>query len=121
VVLASTLPAVGWLVPLWALGGAFNGGVNVAAAVLMARRVPAPVRGRASAVFGAVANGANGTGYVLGGVLLSVVSARMLLGLAGGVGLLVALAFAVPLLRAAAHDHAGVPATAPTPAPVAVS
>jgi MFS family permease len=118
VLLASTVPAVGWMVPLWALGGAFNGGVNVAAAVLLARRVPAPVRGRAAAVFGAVSNGANGTGYLLGGVLLSVVSARLLLGLAGGVGLLVALAFAVPLLRAAGQDH---PAAVPAPAPVAVS
>ncbi len=121
VMLASTVPAVGWMVPLWALGGAFNGGVNVAAAVLLARRVPAAVRGRASAVFGGVANGANGTGYLLGGVLLSVVSARMLLGLAGGVGLAVALAFAVPLLRAAAQDHPAAPEAAPTPAPAAVS
>jgi MFS family permease len=119
VLLASTVPAIGWMVPLWALGGAGNGGVNVAAAVLLARRVPAPVRGRASAVFGAVANGANGTGYLIGGVLLSVVSPRMLLGLAGGVGLAVALAFAVPLVRAAAHDRPQ--AVVPTPEPVAVS
>jgi MFS family permease len=120
VLIAAMVPGVGWLVPLWALGGACNGGVNVASAVLLARRVPAAVRGRASAVFGGVANGANAVGYLLGGVVLAFVSARTLVALAGAVGLAVALMFAVPLLRAAAADHPQ-PAPAPIPAPVAVS
>ena len=101
VALASTVSSVGSLVPLWALGGAFNGAVNVAAGVLLARRSPAEVRGRAFAVFGGVANGANAAGYLLGGLGLTAVSARVLLGLAGGVGLAVAVAFAVPLVKAA--------------------
>jgi MFS family permease len=112
VALAATVPAVGWLVPLWALGGVFNGGTNVSAGVLLARRVPAAVRGRAFAVFGAVANGANAAGYLLAGVALVVLSARAVIALAGGVGLVVALAFAVPLLRAATRDR---PAESPEP------
>jgi MFS family permease len=114
--LAATVPGVSWLVPLWALGGVCNGAVNVAAMVLVARRAPAEVRGRAFAVFGAVANGANAGGYVLGGVLLGVLSPRMVIGLAGAGGLAVALALAVPMLKAAARDR---PARATTPQPVA--
>jgi MFS family permease len=116
VALAATVPGVSWLVPLWVLGGACNGAVNVAATVLVARRAPAEVRGRAFAVFGAVSNGANAGGYVLGGVLLGVLPARMVIGLAGVGGLTVALALAVPLLKAAARDR---PARAAAPQPVA--
>ena len=76
VALIATVPAVGWLAPVSVLGGLGNGGVNVAAAVLLGRRVPAAMRGRAFAVFGAVANGANVTGLLLGGVLLAVVPVR---------------------------------------------
>jgi MFS family permease len=107
---AATVSSVGWLVPLWAIGGAFNGGVNVSSGVLLARRVPAPVRGRAFAQFGAVANGANALGYLLAGVALVAISARSLIALSGALGLAAALAFAVPLWRAATHDQ---PALAP--------
>ena len=104
--LAATVPAVGWLVPLWAAGGIFNGGVNVASGVLVARRAPAEARGRAFAVFGGVANGANAAGYLLAGVALAVLSSpRAVIALAGAVGLAVALAFAVPLIRAAGRDR----------------
>jgi MFS family permease len=109
VALAATVSSLGWLVPLWALGGVFNGATNVSAGVLVARRSPGAARGRAFAVFGGVANGANAAGYLLAGLALAVVSARGLIALAGGVGLVVALAFAVPLLKAAA------PAPAPGP------
>ena len=65
------------------LGGLGNGGVNVAAAVLLGLRVPAAMRGRAFAVFGAVANGANVAGLLLGGVLLAVVPVRATIAPAG--------------------------------------
>ena len=115
VALTATVPGVRWLVPLWALGGVCNGAANVAAMVLVARRTQAEVRGRAFAIFGAVTNGASATGYVLGGVLLGVLSARMVIALAGVVGLTVALTLAVPLLKAAARDR---PAGAADPHPV---
>ncbi len=102
---AATVQHVGWMVPLWAFGGLSNGATNVCGGVLLARRVPAEVRGRAFALFAGVANGASTVGYLLGGALLAVVSARSLLALAGAAGLLVALAFAVPTMRAAARDR----------------
>jgi MFS family permease len=113
--LAATVGGVGWLVPLWLIGGACNGAVNVAWSVLVARRAAAEVRGRAYAVFGAVANGANAGGYLLGGVLLGVLPARTVIGLSGAVGLTVALGFAVPLLRAAAQDRPAPGVAAPQP------
>jgi MFS family permease len=101
VLAASAVPAVGWMAPLWVIGGVCNGGTNVSAGVLLSRRVPPPVRGRAFAVFSGVANGANALGYLLAGIALAAVSARGLIALSGGVGLVAALAFAVPMWRAA--------------------
>jgi MFS family permease len=105
VALMATVPAVGWLAPVSVLGGLGNGGVNVAAAVLLGRRVPAAVRGRAFAVFGAVANGANVAGLLLGGVLLAAVPVRAIIAAAGLGGLAATAAFAVPVLRATAGQH----------------
>ena len=102
VALMATVPAVGWLAPVSVLGGVGNGGVNVAAAVLLGRRVPAAMRGRAFAVFGAVANGANVSGLLLGGVLLAVVPVRAIIAAAGLGGLAATAAFALPVLRATA-------------------
>ena len=112
VALAAAVPAVAWMVPLWLFGGIFNGSVNVASGVLVGRRAPAEARGRAFAVFGGVANGANAVGYLLAGLALAVLSPRAVIALAGAVGLAVALAFAVPMIRAATRDQP-VPADAP--------
>jgi MFS family permease len=114
--LAATVTGIGWMVPLWVAGGICNGAVNVAAMVLVARRTPAAVRGRAFAVFGAVCSGANAAGYVLGGALLGLLPARTVIGLAGAGGLAVALSLAVPLWKAAARDR---PAAVAQPHPVA--
>jgi MFS family permease len=103
VLAAATVPAVGWMAPLWIIGGLSNGGCNVSSGVLLGRRVPAEVRGRAFAVFSGVANGANALGYLIAGIALAVVSARGMIALAGAAGLVAALAFAVPLWRAARH------------------
>ena len=64
------------------------------------------MRGRAFAVFGAVANGANVAGLLLGGVLLAVVPVRATIGLAGLGGLAATAAFALPVLRAIAREQA---------------
>ena len=106
VALMATVPAVGWLAPVSVLGGLGNGGVNVAAAVLLGRRVPAAMRGRAFAVFGAVANGANVAGLLLGGLLLAVVPVRAAIAAAGLGGLAATAAFALPVLRAIAREQA---------------
>ena len=106
VALMATAPAVGWLAPVSVLGGLGNGGVNVAAAVLLGRRVPAAMRGRAFAAFGAVANGANVAGLLLGGVLLAVVPVRAAIAAAGLGGLAATAAFALPVLRAIAREQA---------------
>ena len=106
VALMATVPAVGWLAPVSVLGGLGNGGLNVSAAVLLGRRVPAAMRGRAFAVFGAVANGANVAGLLLGGALLAVVPVRAAIAAAGLGGLAATAAFALPVLRAAAREQA---------------
>ena len=100
VLAAAAVPGVGWLAPLWIVGGLCNGGTNVSAGVLLGRRVPPDVRGRAFALFSGAANGANALGYLIAGLALAAVSARTMIALAGGVGLVAALAFAVPMWRA---------------------
>jgi MFS family permease len=105
VALMAAVPAVGWLAPVSALGGLGNGGVNIAAGVLLGRRVPAAFRGRAFAVFGAVASGATVAGFVLAGVLLAVVPVRATIAAAGLGGLVATAAFALPVLRAGARER----------------
>ncbi|HEV2781805.1 MAG TPA: MFS transporter [Actinophytocola sp.] len=111
----AVVPAAGWLVPLFAIGGATNGGMSVAANVLLSRRVPAGARGRAFARYGAVGNAASVVGFLLGGALLAVLPVRVLFAGAGLLGVVVAAALAVPLVRAAIADRA--PAAPPTPPP----
>jgi MFS family permease len=99
------VPRAEWLLPLWVLGGACNGGLNVAMTVQIGRRVPEPVRGRASAIFSGVVNAANAIGYLLGGVLLGLASPRLLFAATETAGLLVVLGFALPVVRAARLDR----------------
>lgn len=94
------VPAVGWLVPVSLLGGLGNGGVNNAVAVLIGRRTPSAVRGQAYAVLGAVVSATTTAGYLLGGLLLAVISVRVTIVAAGLAGLAVTVAFALPVLRA---------------------
>jgi MFS family permease len=67
--------------------------------------VPPAMRGRAFAVFGAVASGANVAGLLLGGVLLDVVPVRAAIAAAGLGGLAATAAFALPVLRAIAGER----------------
>lgn len=105
VALMAAVPAVGWLVPVSVLGGLGNGGLNVAAAVLLGRRAPAGMRGRVFAMFAAVASAATMVGFVLGGVLLALVSARATIAAAGLGGLVVTAAFTLPVLRTTARER----------------
>ncbi|MCX5119332.1 MFS transporter [Micromonospora sp. NBC_00362] len=100
VLLAATVPAAAVLVPLWLVGGAANGGENVFANLLTARRVPEAMRARAYASYGAAVQGGSMVGFLIGGALLAVVPPRPLIAGAGVVGLLVVLAFVPVVTRA---------------------
>lgn len=116
IAVAGLVPSVGWLVPLWAFGGVGNGVINSIIAVLLSRRAPAEVRGRAFAHLGAVANAANITGYVVGGALVGPVAPGMLIFVSGLLGVAVVGCCALPMLRAARRERA----VAHPPAPVTV-
>lgn len=88
------------LIALWLIGGAFNGLLNVSTTVVIARRVPERVRGRAFAVFGSAVQGAGMAGLLAGGVLLDRFDTRVLIAGAGAAGL-AAVAACVPSVIAA--------------------
>ncbi|SCE84103.1 Predicted arabinose efflux permease, MFS family [Micromonospora coriariae] len=100
VLLAAMVPGAGLLVPLWLVAGAANGGENVFANLLTARRVPEAMRARAYASYGAAVQGGSMTGFLVGGALLTVVPPRPLIAAAGGGGLLVVLVFVPVVARA---------------------
>jgi MFS family permease len=89
---------VALLVPLYLVGGFFNAALNVITGIVLGRRVPSAVRGRAFGIFGSIANGASLIGYVIAGPLLQVLTPRALIAGAGLLSLAVALAFLVPTL-----------------------
>jgi MFS family permease len=111
IAVAGLVPHVGWVVPLWLLGGVLNGMENVGIGVILGSRVPAEVRGHASAIFNSIAGGTNAFGYLAGGALLAIASPRLLVIACGLAGVAAAAIFGVPLTRAmrrerAAHDSA---------------
>ncbi|HET6214354.1 MAG TPA: MFS transporter [Micromonosporaceae bacterium] len=114
-VISAGVPSIWWLIPLWVIGGVLNGGENVMASVFVARRVPAPVRGRALGIFVGAVNGANVFGYLAGGLLLAVVTPRSVLALSGVAGLVIAVACLAPVLRAARRERAAAPVTPGAP------
>jgi MFS family permease len=99
---ASTLatgiaPAIGVVVAAQWLGGVGNGGANVGGATMIQRTVPAAMRGR---VFGLVSTAAflgSGLAYAIGGVLVDLMSARMVF-VAASAGVLAASVGGVFLL-----------------------
>lgn len=111
------VPSVGWVVPLFLIGGVANGSLNTIAGVLLGRRVPEPVRGRANARFGAVANATNLVGFLLGGVLLGPVGPRTLMFGAGTAGVLVVVGLAPLMWRTTRRERSGAADPAPLPAP----
>ncbi|MDW5329126.1 MFS transporter [Plantactinospora sp. KLBMP9567] len=104
--LGATVPAAGWLVPLWLVGGVANGGLNVFSNLVLANRVPPEARGRAFAAQGAAIQGAGMFGYLAGGILLAGFPPRPLVAVAGLAGLAVVAAVAPVVLRAARLERA---------------
>jgi MFS family permease len=103
---AAWVPSVGWLAALYVIGGLCNGGENTIANLLIARRVPAPARGRAMSTLIAAVNAAAIIGYTLAGPLLGWFTPAQLLAGSGIAGLVVVAAVCVPVSRAAARDRA---------------
>jgi MFS family permease len=99
--LASTVPTVAWLIPIYLIAGVFNGGMNTVANLLIARRVPKRARGRAYGTWVSAANGAVAVGYLISGPLLQVLTPRQAIAAAGVTGLLAIAALGVPILTAA--------------------
>lgn len=113
-VLASTVPAVAWLIPIYLVSGVFNGGMNTIANLLIARRVPTQARGRAYGTWVGVANGAVAVGYLIAGPLLQVVTPRQAVALAGAAGLAAVAALGVPILTAARSARTATETETPT-------
>ncbi|MFI6783836.1 MFS transporter [Micromonospora sp. NPDC050276] len=120
VLLAATVPAAGVLVPLWLVGGAANGGDNVFANLLTARRVPEAMRARAYASYGAAVQGGSMAGFLIGGALLAAVPPRPLIAGAGLVGVLVVLVF-VPVVTRVVRRSSLVDPNEARPGPAARS
>lgn len=108
VLFSAAIPSVGWLIPIWLIGGVTNGGTNTFLAVLVAQRVPATLRGRAYAQLGGVGQGGSVAGYILGGVMLAWLAPRTLVAAAGVASLLMMAASAGPVVKAARRDDAGI-------------
>ncbi|MFF4877049.1 MFS transporter [Micromonospora sp. NPDC000668] len=100
VLFGAMVPAASLLVPLWLVAGAANGGENVFANLLTARRVPEAMRARAYASYGAAVQGGSMAGFLIGGALLTAVPPRPLIAAAGLAGLLVVLVFVPVVARA---------------------
>lgn len=104
------VPAVGWLVPLYLVGGVANGFLNLSTGVLLGRRVPAAFRGRVGALFAGVVNAGVVVGYLLGGGLLAVLPVRGVYLVTAGLALVVVAVLGGPVIRAARQPHATEPA-----------
>jgi|GEM_PF-1974045 len=100
ITLMAFVPAIIWLVPASMIGGLGNGGVNVSASVLLARRAPPDLRGRVFAVFVAITNATSTVGYLVGGVLVIVISVRATIASAGILGIILVIALARPVAHA---------------------
>jgi MFS family permease len=99
------VPAVGWLVALYALGGIGNGVLNSVSGVLLSRRAPSAVRGRAFGYYGAVLSAADIGGFVAGGILVDRFAPATLLVASGVLGVAVVAGCVPPMLRAARRER----------------
>jgi MFS family permease len=97
-------PAVAWLLPFGFVTGAGNGVLNVTLSSLVIRRTRAAERGRVGALLNGTASGTQLLAYAAGGVLLSVLDARLVFVLAGSVALLAPALFGRRVVRAAADE-----------------
>jgi MFS family permease len=118
---AGFVPHVAWLVPLWLVGGVLNASENVAIGVILGSRVLPEVRGHAGATFNSIAGGANASGFLLGGVLLTVAGPRTLVVACGVAGLVAAAVFSPPLVRAIRRERESAVTTSETEGAVQVA
>jgi MFS family permease len=100
IVAVGSVPNPWWIVPCYLFGGAQNGGLNVLAATLMGRRVPADARGRANASMVMRVQAGALIGYVAGGLVLQLAQPRLVV-LGCGVLGIAAAAIALPLVARA--------------------
>jgi len=91
----SVVPAVWMLVPLSVLGGTGNGFAAASFGTLLISRTPDAARGRVSAAVNAAVGGAQGVSLLAGGVVAVVLSPRAIYGIAGLLGVAVAIALGV--------------------------
>ncbi|MER7888764.1 MFS transporter [Micromonospora sp. NPDC094482] len=105
VLVSAAVPSALLLVPIWLIGGVWNGGNNVFGNVLMARRVPEAARGRAFALYGGAVQGAAMVGYLAGGLLLEFFAPRPLVAVAGVAGLVAVALLVIPVNRAARAER----------------
>jgi MFS family permease len=115
--LAAMVGAAVWLIPLWLIGGAGNGGLNVFGNVLFARRAPEQHRGRAYATLAATVHGAGMAGYAAGGLLVEAFPIRPLVAGLGLAGLTVVALLAGPVARTVRRERAATPARTGQPEP----
>ena len=93
------VPVVWLLAPLSVLGGTGNGYANVCVSTLLVTRTPDGERGRVSAAVNAAVGGAQGISLLAGGAVAAVLSPREIYGVAGLLGVAVAAALAIGVLR----------------------
>lgn len=108
VLAAAGAPHALLLVPLWLVGGAANGGINVFTGVVVAERVPEAAQGRAYAVMGAAMQGAGMIGFAIAGPLVERFEPRLLVAAAGLAGL-AAVACSLPAVRRAGREIGPLP------------
>jgi MFS family permease len=107
VLMAAAVGRAGWMLPLWLVGGLFNGSINVLMAVVTAARAPAAARGRAFGVLAGAVQGASLLGFLAAGPLVDRFDPRFLVAAAGAAGLLAALScLPVALIRQSAAGRA---------------
>jgi MFS family permease len=101
--------SIAMVVGLFVIGGICNGALNSAAGVIMARRVPAAVRGRAFATLVAVVNGGNMGAFLLSGLMLGWLAPQTVITIAGVAGLAAVAVFLLPLVRAVRQERQATP------------
>ncbi|QSB14368.1 MFS transporter [Natronosporangium hydrolyticum] len=103
--LAAMVGGPAWLAPLWIIGGLGNGGLNVYASVVVARRAPEQRRGQVYATLGATLHGAAMAGYAGGGLLVEALPIRPLVAGLGLTGLIMVGLLTGPVIRTVRRER----------------
>jgi MFS family permease len=103
----AVVPAAWMLVPLSVLGGVGNGFAAACFGTLLVSRTPDAARGRVSAAANAALGGAQGASLLIGGALAVALSPRAIYGIAGLLGVAVAIAIGVSHVLTRADSEPG--------------